>query len=88
MSLVLTPILVLTLLELPGVGERRAGTASGLFFSAAHIGGVLGPMGVGALYDLSGGFGLGLAGLMVVAIGVLVGVGRLGRARAAVAARN
>ena len=85
---VLTPILVLTLLELPGVGERRAGTASGLFFSAAQIGGVLGPMGVGALYDLSGGFGLGLAGLMVVAIGVLVGVGRLGRARASVAARN
>ncbi len=76
---VLTPILILTLLELPGVGERRAGTASGLFFSAAQIGGVLGPMGVGALYDLSGGFGLGLAGLMVAAIGVLVGIGRLGR---------
>lgn len=76
---VLTPILVLTLLELPGVGERRAGTASGLFFSAAQIGGVIGPLGLGALYDLSGGFSLGLAALMVVSFGVLVGIGRLGR---------
>ncbi len=76
---VLTPVLVLTLLELPGVGERRAGTASGLFFSAAQIGGVVGPMGVGAFYDLSGGFGLGLGALMVTAIAVLTGVGRLAR---------
>lgn len=76
---VLTPVLVLTLLELPGVGERRAGTASGLFFSAAQIGGVVGPMGVGAFYDPSGGFGLSLGALMVTAIAVLTGVGRLAR---------
>ncbi len=81
---VLTPILVLTLLELPGVGERRAGTASGLFFSAAQVGGVLGPLGLGALYDLSGGFGLGLVGLTVTALAVLLGIGRLGRAGTAV----
>lgn len=77
---VLTPILVLTLLELPGVGEKRAGTASGLFFSAAQIGGVVGPFGVGVLLDLSGGFALGLAALGLTALAVLVGVARLSRA--------
>lgn len=76
---VLTPILVLTLLELPGVGEKRAGTASGLFFSAAQIGGVLGPFGLGVLYDLSGGFALGLAAMTCTAIAVLSGIGGFGR---------
>jgi CP family cyanate transporter-like MFS transporter len=68
----LTTILVLTLIELPGVGERRAGTASGLFFSAAQIGGVLGPLGLGALYELTGGFayGLGLLTATAVAVGM------------------
>lgn len=76
---VLTPILVLTLLELPGVGEKRAGTASGLFFSAAQIGGVVGPLGVGVLLDLSDGFALGLAALGLTAVVVMSGVGRLSR---------
>ena len=40
----LMTILILTLMELPVVQERHAGTASGLFFSAAEIGGVLGPL--------------------------------------------
>lgn len=76
---VLTPILVLTLLELPGVGEKRAGIASGLFFSAAQIGGVVGPMGLGVLYDLSGDFLLGLASFTLIALAVLSGIGRLER---------
>lgn len=74
---VLTPILVLTLLELPGVGEKRAGTASGLFFSAAQIGGVVGPMGLGILYDLSGGFALGLGAFTLIALAILAGIARL-----------
>jgi MFS family permease len=76
---VLTPILVLTLLELPGVGEKRAGIASGLFFSAAQIGGVVGPMGLGILYDLSGDFVLGLASFSLIALAILAGIGRLER---------
>lgn len=76
---VLTPILVLTLLELPGVGEKRAGIASGLFFSAAQIGGVVGPMGLGALYDLSGGFALGLASFTLIALAIMTGIARLER---------
>lgn len=73
----LTTILVLTLVELPGVGEQRAGTASGLFFSAAQVGGVLGPLGLGALYDLTGGFAAGLAFLTLTALAVATGVVRL-----------
>ena len=75
----LTTILILTLIELPGVGERRAGTASGLFFSAAQIGGVLGPLGLGVLYDLSEGFATGLAFLTLTTLAVAAGVLRLRR---------
>ncbi|MCP5180913.1 MAG: MFS transporter [Pseudomonadales bacterium] len=63
----LMTVLVLTLVELPGIGETRAGTASGMFFSAAEIGGVLGPLGLGILYDATGNFHGALAGLSVVA---------------------
>jgi cyanate permease len=70
----LTTVLVLTLIELPGVGEQRAGTASGLFFSAAQVGGVLGPLGLGALYGQSGGFASGLAFLTLTTLGVAAGI--------------
>ncbi len=75
----LTTILVLTLIELPGVGERRAGTASGLFFSAAQVGGVLGPIGLGALYDVSQGFALGLGFLSLTSVGIAGGIMMLRR---------
>lgn len=71
----LMTVLILTLVELPGIGERYAGIASGLFFSAAEIGGVLGPLGIGALYDASGDFNLALKALTVVAL--LLGLGSL-----------
>jgi len=64
----LMTVLVLTLVELPGIGDRYAGMASGLFFSAAEIGGVLGPLGIGLLYDLTGGFNVALGALTGVAI--------------------
>lgn len=56
----LMTVLILTLMELPGLAARHAGTANGLFFSAAEVGGVLGPLGLGALYDLTGNFDAGL----------------------------
>lgn len=56
----LMTVLILTLMELPGLQARHAGTANGLFFSAAEIGGVLGPLGLGVLYDLTGTFDAGL----------------------------
>lgn len=45
-----------TLLDIPEVGSRRAGLAGGLFFSAAEVGGVLGPVSIGVLSDATGGF--------------------------------
>jgi CP family cyanate transporter-like MFS transporter len=75
----LMTVLVLTLVELPGIGHRNAGTASGLFFSAAEFGGMLGPPTVGILYDLSGGFGSGLVLFTCVALSLVWGTARLYR---------
>ena len=58
-------VLVLTLVEVPGVGDKRAGTAGGLFFSAAEIGGVGGPVLLGILFHAQGRFS---SGLMVLAL--------------------
>jgi len=49
-------VLVLTLVEVPGVGDKRAGSAGGLFFSAAEIGGVGGPVLLGVLFHAHGHF--------------------------------
>lgn len=76
----LMTVLVLALVELPEVGERRAGAATGLFFSAAEVGGLLGPLGMGALYDASGGFHSSLTALTAVACLLLVGSFGLRRA--------
>jgi cyanate permease len=73
----LMTVLILTLVELPGIGERHAGTASGLFFSAAEVGGVLGPLGLGVFYDLSGAFSAGLYALAAVAAAMALAVSRL-----------
>jgi len=59
-------VAVLTLLEVPEVGSRRAGLAGGLFFSAAEVGGVLGPVSIGLLSSAAGGFGPALAVLTAV----------------------
>ncbi|MEZ5559553.1 MAG: MFS transporter [Pseudomonadales bacterium] len=74
----LMTVLILTLMELPGLDPRHAGTASGLFFSAAQVGGVLGPVGLGWLYDLTGSFDPGLYALTAVAVAMLLGTLRLG----------
>ncbi|MEZ5650414.1 MAG: MFS transporter [Burkholderiaceae bacterium] len=76
----LMTVLILTLVELPDIGPSRAGTAAGLFFSAAEIGGVMGPLGLGALYDLTGSFDAGLFLLSAVSVLLIVGVSRLERA--------
>lgn len=75
----LMTVLVLTLVELPGIRQDQAGTASGLFFSAAEVGGVLGPLGLGVIYDLSGGFDAGLYFLAAAAAAMSLGTVRLKR---------
>lgn len=75
----LMTVAVLTLVETPGVGERHAGTASGLFFSAAEVGGASGPIVLGVLYDATHGFTAGLGLLTGIALLLLLGVLRLHR---------
>lgn len=75
----LMTVLILTLVELPGMKPEQAGTASGLFFSAAEVGGVLGPLGLGFIYDLTHGFNAGLYTLTAVAALMLLGTARLAR---------
>jgi MFS transporter, CP family, cyanate transporter len=62
----LMTLAMLILVEQPQVGAARAGMAGGLFFSAAEIGGVLGPLSLGVLFDLTGGFSLSLAILTAI----------------------
>ena len=75
----LMTVLILTLVELPAIQERQTGTASGLFFSAAEVGGVLGPLGLGFMFDLTGGFDAGLYALAAVAGAMALGTLRLSR---------
>ena len=67
-------VLVLTLVEVPGVGDKRAGTAGGLFFSAAEIGGVGGPVLLGILFHAQGRFSSGLIVLALLGIMLVASV--------------
>jgi CP family cyanate transporter-like MFS transporter len=70
-------ITVLLLMESRGVGTRHTGAASGLFFSAAEMGGMLGPLGIGILHDASGGFSSGLYLLSGISLVLLLLLGLL-----------
>jgi cyanate permease len=56
-------VAILLLMEAPGVPPARAGMAGGMFFTVAEIGGVLGPLSVGAISDATGGFAWPLAAM-------------------------
>lgn len=73
----LMTVLILTLVELPAIGDRYAGVASGLFFSAAEVGGVLGPLSLGFLFDLTGHFDAGLYLLTGIGLALAFGAYRL-----------
>lgn len=72
---------ILILMESPNVPPERLGLAGGLFFTAAEVGGVLGPLAFGVLSDLTGGFGLALAGLSVICLGLFATLWRLAALR-------
>jgi len=63
---------ILILLDMPQVGSKRAGVAGGMFFSAAEIGGVMGPVSIGVMSDWSGGFSSTLYMLTAVSVVLLV----------------
>ena len=65
-----TPLLILFLMDLPEVGPKYMGSATGMYFCVAEIGGFVGPMIMGVLVDLTGNFLSGailLAGLSLAA---------------------
>jgi cyanate permease len=73
-------ISILILMETPDVPPERLGLAGGLFFTAAEIGGVLGPVTMGVLSGLSGSFVLPLVSISVVCLALLAIVKRLAHA--------
>ena len=72
-------VLILTLVETPGVGQKRSGTASGFFFAAAEVGGVGGPVMLGGLLAINGNFDASLMALALVGSLLLVSVRPLRR---------
>ena len=66
---------ILVLLDIPNVGSERAGVAGGMFFSAAELGGVMGPLSIGVVSDMSSGFSSPLymmTGVSVILLGLLI----------------
>ncbi|MBI4296535.1 MAG: MFS transporter [Chloroflexi bacterium] len=62
------PLLMLILMDTPEVGARYMGFAGGIFFSIAEIGGVTGPLLMGALFDVTGSFLAGVALLATLSL--------------------
>lgn len=75
----LMTVAILILVELPEIGARRAGAASGLFFSAAEIGGVTGPLALGAISQTTGDFEIALYVLSGMMLAMMLLATRLKR---------
>jgi cyanate permease len=73
----LSIIVVLVLMELREVDSARMGAAAGLYFTAGEIGGVLGPLTIGTLYDLTGNFAAALDALAALCLWQLLLLSRL-----------
>ena len=66
------PIQTLILMETPRIGAKRIGTAAGLFFAAAEIGGFGGPFLLGFIRDLTGSLTSGVLILAVVSAALIL----------------
>jgi cyanate permease len=64
-------VAIMILMDTPGVPAERLGLAGGMFFTAAEIGGVLGPVTFGALAYWTEGFAVSLAAITVVSLTML-----------------
>lgn len=73
----MTIIAVLLLMETREVGPRAIGSAAGMYFSLGEIGGVLGPLTVGYMFDVGGGFTAALYMLAVVPVFMLLMLARV-----------
>lgn len=66
------PMMLLILMDTSEVETRNMGSAGGMFFCVAEIGGFSGPFLIGALVDISGAFTSGAILLAVLCIGISV----------------
>ena len=71
------PLMMLLLMEQPGVGARHLGLGAGLLFAAAEIGGFGGPTLLGAVRDLAGELAPSMLGMAVVSLLMIVTVLRV-----------
>jgi cyanate permease len=62
----LTPLLMVTLMDLPDVDSEQMGVVGGLYFSIGEIGGFGGPFVMGLLKDVTGSFYYGI--IFIVAV--------------------
>ena len=68
----LLPLLMLVLMEEPGVGPKHMGLTGGMFFCIAEIGGFTGPLLMGGLIDFTDSF---MPGIIFFAVtGVILGL--------------
>ena len=81
-------IMVMVLIDTRGIESHSVGLASGLFFSAAEIGGVLGPLTVGIVSDLTGGFAVALNLMSAICVVLIVLLAWLRRSEARAAIRG
>ncbi|MEE2768229.1 MAG: MFS transporter [Actinomycetota bacterium] len=71
------PLTILALMEAPSVGPQNMGTAYGLWFAVAEVGGVTGPLAMGRIGDSTAGFGGALISMACVCGVVILLAGRL-----------
>jgi len=69
---VLSPLLILILMETPEVGARYLGFAGGLFFCISEVGGFTSPLVIGALVDWTGGFMAGGYFVIALSLGIFL----------------
>lgn len=68
----LMPILMLILMDMHDVGEKRMGAAGGLYFTIGEIGGFSGPFIIGFLKDYTGSFFHGVLFLSIFTLAMLI----------------
>ena len=71
----ITPLLLLTLMEMPEVGSENMGAVGGLYFSMGEIGGFLGPFMMGYIKDLTGSFLFGIYILVFITEAAIIALG-------------
>ncbi|MEQ8248213.1 MAG: MFS transporter [Alphaproteobacteria bacterium] len=71
----LMTVALMMLMETKGIAAHQIGAAGGLFFTAAEIGGVFGPLSFGVLFDITGTFAAPLFVLTGVSVALIILLG-------------